>query len=290
MTKTVKNILATTLLAILGVSTILFALFTGTKINEAKADEQPYLETDAEFIKTGATYKWNDVVDVRSVSNLDSGDNSITFGKKISYENSGTVNEFYLGTQNSGLWTMDPLGVLGDYSDGHITFYDEYKVFSFVGEEEGQITGTMEGDIDYYTWFRQNAIRVQKIIVKSGETVLKEVEIPADTLINFGDYVSATTISELDQTKQYQFRNETGNVVYSDNSVIRTSDDLTVYVSETIEEDSPIVEESNLGDKISDAANNVSAWLKENTGVAISSGSLIVAAIIVILIMLTKRK
>lgn len=287
MTKTVKNILATTLLAILGVSTVLFASFTGTKINEAKADEQPYLETEAEFIKTGATYKWNDVIDARSVTSL-SSNNTIKFGKKLLFKTDDECASIYFGSQSSGICMAN--STFGDFEEGYVTVYDEYKVFSFVGEEEGKITGTMEGDIDYYTWFRQNAIRVQKIIVKSGETVLKEVEIPADTLINFGDYVSATTISELDQTKQYQFRNETGNVVYSDNSVIRTSDDLTVYVSETIEEDSPIVEESNLGDKISDAANNVSAWLKENTGVAISSGSLIVAAIIVILIMLTKRK
>lgn len=50
------------------------------------------------------------------------------------------------------------------------------------------------------------------------------------------------------------------------------------------------VEESNFGDKISDVANNVSSWLKDNTGVAISSGSLIIAAIVVVLFMLTKRK
>lgn len=47
---------------------------------------------------------------------------------------------------------------------------------------------------------------------------------------------------------------------------------------------------TGIGDKISDVADNVSNWLKDNTGVVFSSGSLIIIAIVLAVVMLSKRK
>lgn len=89
---------------------------------------------------------------------------------------------------------------------------------------------------------------------------------------------------------------ENGEIVYSADEDITPDDDMTLYaVYEKIETpDNTVTDKSDdstgIGDKISDVADNVSNWLKDNTGVVFSSGSLIIIAIVLAVVMLSKRK
>lgn len=95
---------------------------------------------------------------------------------------------------------------------------------------------------------------------------------------------------------------ENGEIVYSADEDITPDDSMTLYAvykkietpSGTVTPDNTDTDKSDdstgIGDKISDVADNVSNWLKDNTGVVFSSGSLIIIAIVLAVVMLSKRK
>lgn len=357
--------LTTLFLALMG-----FALFSSSQ-SKVNADETLYTETLEDFLKDGSTYRWNDVIDCSLLNQEDSRGHYVLHlgGAQLLYNSGAYVSIVFYDIDDKGSYiaTSQASSTNGTvfaeriepYSDYKVSVKEAFKEFVYVNDSgvgylSIEALGCSLSNSTVYNWLRQNAIRVQKLTVKSGETVLDEFEIAADTSYRFGDFLAEQSLLGYDSDK-YVFTDSTG-AVYSAETSFRTSEDLTIYValkptvnvmygnqiikSYTVEQGSIItadtlrkdlardgyelvglsytadgeaaqltdltvtsdltlyavynktddVEESNFGDKISDFANNVSDWLKDNTGMAVSSGSLIVAAIVIVLIMLTKRK
>lgn len=204
------------------------------------------------------TGKWNEVMYPDLVSHLDTYRYSHHFGRSTTIAASMTESlplqyfsgKTYFEVIYSGEARLNPDG------DGHD--------FLILAREITRYS---------VTFMRNGKIITTRVVVK-GESILSE------------------DLKEDCEREGYNLLGysltENGEILYGADEDFTPEDNFTLYaVYEEIETPD---DSGSIGDKINDVADNVSNWINDNTGLAFSSGGVIVLGIILAFILFSKRK
>lgn len=178
-----------------------------------------------------------------------------------------------------------------DYVSADKLKKDGYILKGFALAENGEVAYDYDttplkltADLTLYAVYEKaNVITV----IADGEVKFTAMSAKGKTMDLGGAGITSIMTKEGYTLKGYATA-EDGEIVYAADAVITPESDLTLYAVYE-ETKTPGDDSGNIGDKVNDASNKISEWLKSKTGIALSSSGVIVLAVVLVLI-LFKRK
>lgn len=284
MTKKLKSSLILSFIFLFGLMAALCAGAFSPALTPAKADET-YSETWV--IKENWTCTKDIDVNIGLKINGNISADRIVF--RGSYTTKGVL--YALGNED-----LKPLTQLFD--DGQYIYYrtEETDVngtsYSEWKDTFGKIIFCADTSAAEYAelraWLNENASLLNTITFMQDGAVKFTATAETGKTLDLGGAGITSIMTKEGYTLKGYATAENGEIVYEANAVITPESDLTLYAVYE-ETKTPGDDSGNIGDKVNDASNKISEWLKTKTGITLSSSGVIVLAVVLVLI-LFKRK
>lgn len=299
MTKRLKNILLITFSAFLALSAALMLALTSSRANKTYADEE-YREywiirenavyNESTTISVPFSYKVGDGNSARYNSIIINSENSVF---DIAYHD-GELVPLYAYTNNLSTGTSKYFSPLSGVNTADGVDYETFK------NGTGFLTIYSNSDDDALLGYSMSQIasRYSKITIKTTD----------GEVINDGLY-TGYYVTDLDgnienavsayEKPGYTYKglslDQSGAELLDMTTYVPNENEVTLYA---VYEENPSEEPTGgdttdekptLGDKINEVTDNIASWLKDNTGLAFSSGGVILLAVVLALILFKRR-
>ena len=285
MTKKLKSSLILSFIFLFGLMAALCAGAFSPALTPAKADET-YSETWV--IKENWTYTKDIDVNIGLKIN-----GNISADRIVIQANNIIKGVFYaLGNED-----LNPLTQIYNDNGQYMYYLTEGPDFNGTSYTEwkdtfGKIIFCADTSAAEYAelraWLNENASLLNTITFMQDGAVKFTATAETGKTLDLGGAGITSIMTKEGYTLKGYATAENGEIVYEANAVITPESDLTLYAVYE-EAKTPGDDSGNIGDKVNDASNKISEWLKTKTGITLSSSGVIVLAVVLVLI-LFKRK